>query len=88
MATTEDVYQIFNLTNELNQNVAKQQAEANAKNMRETVEKQTEATQQILEALTKQLEKATKNSKRKKENPDEKSDPTQEIFSNQRDTSL
>ena len=59
MATTEEVHQIFNLTNELNQNVAKQQAEANVKNMREIVEKQTEATQQILDNLIQQLEKAT-----------------------------
>ena len=56
---TEELQQIFNLTNELHQNAAKQHAETNAKNMREIVEKQTEVTQQILEALTKQLEKAT-----------------------------
>ena len=59
MATTEEVHQIFNLTNELNQNVAKQQASANAKNMREIVEKQTEATKEILDNLIQQLEKAT-----------------------------
>ena len=69
MATTEQLQQIFNLTYELNQNVAKQQAEANAKNMREIVEKQTEATQQILDALIEQLEVtnklATQNERKK-----------------------
>ena len=59
MATTEELQQIFNLTNELNQNVAKQQAEANVKNTREIVEKQTEATKEILDNLIEQLEKAT-----------------------------
>ena len=59
MATTEQLQQISNLTNELNQNVARQQAEANAKNMREIVKKQTEATREILDNLIRQLEKAT-----------------------------
>ena len=59
MATTKQLQQIFNLTNELNQNVAKEQAEANTKNMREIVEKQTEATREILDNLVRQLEKAT-----------------------------
>ena len=36
-----------------------QQSEINAKNMREIVEKQTEATKEILDALIKQLEQAT-----------------------------
>ena len=59
MATKEQLQQIFNLTNELNQNVARQQAEATAKNMREIVEKQTEATKEILDNLIQELEKAT-----------------------------
>ena len=59
MATTEQLQQILNLSNELNQNVAKQHAEANAKNMREIVDKQTEATREILDNLIQQLEKAT-----------------------------
>ena len=59
MTTTEQLEHIVNLTNELNQNVAKEQAETKAKNMREIAEKQTEATQQILDALIQQLEKAT-----------------------------
>ena len=59
MATNEELQQIVNLTSELNQNVAKEQAETNAKNMREIVEKQTEATQQILDNLIQQLEEAT-----------------------------
>ena len=59
MATTDQLQQIFNLTNELNQNVAKEQTELNAKSMREIVEKQTEATREILDNLIQQLEKAT-----------------------------
>ena len=59
MATNEGIQQIINLTNEMNQNVAKQQAETNAKNMREIVDKQTKATKEILDNLIKQLEKAT-----------------------------
>ena len=59
MATAKELQQILNLTNELNQNTAKQQAKVNAKNMREIVEKQTKATREILDALIKQLEKAT-----------------------------
>ena len=62
MATNEELQQIVNLTSELNQNVAKQQAEANAKNIREIVEKQTEATKQILDTLLKQLEEISKRS--------------------------
>ena len=58
--TSEELQQIVNLTNQLNQNFAKQQAETNAKNMREIVEKQTEATGQILEALIQQLEESSK----------------------------
>ena len=60
MATTEQLQQIVNQVNELNQNVAKQQAKINAENMREIVEKQTEATQQILDALIEQLEATNK----------------------------
>ena len=60
MATTEELQQIFNLANELNQNVAKQQTEINAKNMREIVETQIENTRQILETFIKEL--ATVNS--------------------------
>ena len=59
---TEKLQQIVNLTNELNQNVAKQQAKTNANHMREIVEKQTEATQQILDTLLKQLEEISKRS--------------------------
>ena len=59
---TEQLQQIFNLVNEINQNVAQQQAETNVKNMREIVEKQTEATKQILDTLLKQIEKISKRS--------------------------
>ena len=91
MATTEVLQQIFNLTNELNQNVAKQQAEINAKNMREIVEKQTEATRTILDNLIQQLEKATQlatQNERKKIltknliQPDKFSEPTRYISIN------
>ena len=91
MATTEQLQQNFNLMNELNQNVAKQQAETNAKNMREIVEKQTEATQQILDNLIQQLEKATQlatQNERKKIltknliRPDKFSEPTRYISIN------
>ena len=60
MATTEGLQQIFNRTNELNQNVVKEQAETNVKNMREIDEKQTEATREILDTLIEQLEATNK----------------------------
>ena len=60
MSTNEELLRIVNLTNELNQNVAKQQAETNAKNMREIVETQIENTRKILEIFIKEL--ATANS--------------------------
>ena len=91
MATTEELQQIFNLTKELNQNVAKQQAETNAKNMREIVEKQTEVTRQILDALIKQLEEtteqATQNDQKKilmknLNRPEKFSEPTRYISIN------
>ena len=91
MATTEELHQIFNLTNELNQNVAKQQASANTKNMREIVEKQTEATREILDNLIQHLEKATElatQNERKKiltknlVRPDKFSEPTRYISIN------
>ena len=56
---TEELQQIINLGNEMIQNATRQQNEINAKNMREIVEKQTEATRQILDNLIQQLEKAT-----------------------------
>ena len=59
MATIEEMQKIVNLTNAMNQNVAKEQAENNAKNLRDIVEKQTEATKEILDNLIEQLEKAT-----------------------------
>ena len=59
MITSEELQQIFNLTKEFNQEAATLQNETNAKNMREIVEKQTGATQQILDNLIQQLEKAT-----------------------------
>ena len=62
MATTEQLQQIINLTNELNQNFAKEQTGLDANNMREIVEKQTEETQQILDTLLKQLEEISKQS--------------------------
>ena len=55
MSTNEELLRIVNLTNDLNQKVAKQQAETNSKNMREIVETQIENTQQILEAFIKEL---------------------------------
>ena len=91
MATAEEVQQIINLTNELNQNVAKEQTENNAKNMREIVEKQTEATKEILDNLIEQLEKATQlanQNERKKIltkdliRPDKFSEPTRYISIN------
>ena len=91
MATTGQLQHIFNLTNELNQNVAKQQAETNAKNMREIVDIQTEATREILHNLIQQLEKATQlatqNEKKKilTKNligPDKFSEPTRYISIN------
>ena len=60
MATAKELQQIINFTNELNQTAAKEQTELNAKNMRKIVEKQTEATQQILDALIEQLEATNK----------------------------
>ena len=59
MATAQ-LQEIFNLANELNQNVAMQQTEINAKNMREIVETQIKNTRQILETFIKEL--ATANS--------------------------
>ena len=91
MATTEHLQQIVNLTNELNQNAARQQTEKNAKNMREIVEKQTEATKEILDNLIQQLEKATQlatQNERKKIltknliGPDKFSEPTRYISIN------
>ena len=91
MATSATLQQIFNLTNKLNQNVAKQQAETNANNMREIVEKQTEATKEILDNLIQQLEKATQlatQNERKKIltknmiQPDKFSEPTRYISIN------
>ena len=88
MATTEVLQQMFNLTNELNQNVSKEQAETNTKNMREIVEKQTEATREILDNLIQQLEQttqlATQNERKKilTENlirPEKFSEPTRYI---------
>ena len=55
MATTAQLQEIFNLANELNQNVARQQSEINAKNTREIVETQIENTRQILETFIKEL---------------------------------
>ena len=91
MATTEQLQQIFNLTCELNQNVAKEQTELNAKSMRKMFEKQTEATREILENLIQQLEKATQmatQNDRKKIlmknliQPDKFSEPTRYISIN------
>ena len=91
MATTEVLQQIVNLTTELNQNVTKEQAETNAKNMREIVKKQTEATQQILDTLLKQLEEISERSKQNERKkiltknlirPDKFSEPTRYISIN------
>ena len=91
MATADELQQIINFTNKLNQNVAKQQAETNAKNLREIVEKQTEATREILDNLIQQLEKATElatQNERKKIltknliRPDKFSEPTRYISIN------
>ena len=60
MATNEELLRIVNLTNELNNQAAKEQTELNAKNMREIVETQIEKTRQILETFIKEL--ATANS--------------------------
>ena len=60
--TTEELKQIIDLVNEMNQNAMRQQNELNAKNMWEIVEKQTEATQQILDTLLKQLEEISERS--------------------------
>ena len=88
---TEELQQIVNLTNELNQNVTKEQAETNATNLREIAEKQTEATQQILDTLLKQLEeiseRSTQNERKKilTKNlirPDKFSEPTRYISIN------
>ena len=91
--TTEELQQISNLANELNQNTLKQQTETNAKNMREKkiVEKQSEATREILDNLIKQLEKATElatQNEQKKilmknlNRPDRFSEPTRYISIN------
>ena len=91
MATANELQQIVNLTNEFNNETANQQAEINAKNMREIVDKQTEATQQILETLTKQLEKATQLATQNEQKkilmknliqPDKFSEPTRYISIN------
>ena len=55
MFTTEELQQLTNLVNGLRQETVTRQNEVNAKNMREIVETQIENTQQILEALTKEL---------------------------------
>ena len=57
--TTQQLEHIVKLANELNNQAAKEQTTLNVKNMREIVEKQTEATREILNNLIKQLEKAT-----------------------------
>ena len=56
---TKQLEQIVKLADDVNNQAAKEQTKLNAKNMREIVEKQTEATQQILDNLIQQLEKAT-----------------------------
>ena len=60
--TTEELKQIIDLVNEMNQYATRQQNETNATNMREIVEKQTEATKLILDTLLKQLEEISKRS--------------------------
>ena len=60
--TTEELKQIIDLGNEMNQNATRQQNELNAKNMRKIVEKQTEATRQILDTLLKQIEEISERS--------------------------
>ena len=52
----------------MNQNATRQQNELNAKNMREIVEKQTEATREILDALIRQLEETTKHATQNERN--------------------
>ena len=91
MMATEKLQQILNITNELNNEAVKQQTETNAKNMREIVEKQTEVTREILDALTKQLESvsklATQNDRKKilmenLDRPERFSEPTRYISIN------
>ena len=88
---TEELKQIINLGNEINQNATRKRNETNAKNIREIVEKQTEATREILDNLIHQLEKATElatQNERKKIltknliRPDKFSEPTRYISIN------
>ena len=69
MATAVELQQLLKMTNEINNQAVKEQSELNAINMQEIIEKQTEATRQILDTLLKQLEEinelATQNERKK-----------------------